>query len=186
MLTRTYYTSLYVILQFSYIACAVEFPVDSSSGKITYTEVVIVDSSTTKDVLYSNAREWSAKAFKSVQHVIQIDDKDDGTIVLKGSFETSINCRAIIGPSDYVEFTMTIYTKDFRYKYIITDLILNTRLANGDSRTVVIEASAKRPKFFMPKRWLATQQIIDQRIIDIIASLKTSMLSTKIKKEKDW
>jgi len=51
MITRTCYACLYVLLQYACIACAVEYPIDSSTGKITYTEVVTVDSSINSIIL---------------------------------------------------------------------------------------------------------------------------------------
>lgn len=43
-------------------------------GKITYSEIVNVDSAT-KNQLYSRAKEWISKSFKSSKNVIQLDEK---------------------------------------------------------------------------------------------------------------
>src|SRR5258708_31294843 len=60
-----------------------KLPIDSETNKIMYTEVVKVDSSVTKDILYSKAREWFAIAFKSSNVVIQLEDKENGKIIGK-------------------------------------------------------------------------------------------------------
>lgn len=45
--------------------------IDEETKRITYTEVVMVDSSTSKNEDYSRGREWFAKAYKSSTDVIQ-------------------------------------------------------------------------------------------------------------------
>ncbi|MCY2955669.1 MAG: DUF4468 domain-containing protein [Planctomycetota bacterium] len=54
-------------------------PIDSIAGKITYTEVVKVDSAT-KDQLYSRALEWFANTFKSAKNAIDLSDRGSGFI----------------------------------------------------------------------------------------------------------
>lgn len=58
-------------------------PIDNETKLITYSEVIILDSTVNKSELYSRAREWFAKAFKSSKNVIQMDDKENGKIIGK-------------------------------------------------------------------------------------------------------
>lgn len=187
MLIRICNFSIYFILLYFFIAGAVKFPVDSSTGKVSYTEIVIVDSSLTKEILYKNAREWAAKAFVSVQNVIQMDDKEGGTLILKGLIKTGICNVAVIGPSDYVAFTMSIYTKNGRYKYLIADLYhkpLDPKL--NDRFQVPLDTTDKTPRLFLRSRWLKTKENTDMIIKEFITSFKNNMSSNKIKKENDW
>ena len=96
-------------------------PIDSATNKITYSKVVWVDSSLLKLELFSRAREWFAKAFKSSNNVIQMEDKENGKIVGKGL--TQVYCKSLGGDrkSGFINFTLSIYIKDGRYKYEITD-----------------------------------------------------------------
>jgi hypothetical protein len=100
-----------------------ELPMDSTTGKYTFQGVVKVDS-TSKNELYSRAREWFAKTFNSANNVIQMDDKEAGKIIGKGCFK--VRC----GKWDWddrkiergvINFTLSIYIKDGKFKYVITD-----------------------------------------------------------------
>lgn len=62
------------------------FPVDSLTGKVTYREIVMVDSMSKKD-LFRAAKKWIAESYKSANDVIQYEDLDEGKIIAKGNFE---------------------------------------------------------------------------------------------------
>src|SRR5690606_9337869 len=57
-------------------------PIDNSTNKVLYSEVVLVeDSAANQQNLFSRAREWFAKAYKSSNNVVQMEDKESGKIV---------------------------------------------------------------------------------------------------------
>jgi hypothetical protein len=111
------------------------FSISGSSGKSTssrrtqfgfatepFTEVVTVEG-VKSDELYFRAREWFTMAFKSSKDVLQMDSKERGTLIGKGTIE--IPPGSLIGPSKdaagFVHFTLTVYVKDGRYKYEVAD-----------------------------------------------------------------
>ena len=71
-----------------------------------YSGVVNVDSTFTKNVLYSNGLSFFANTFKSSNHVIQMKEPESGKIIGKGI----VNNRDV---------TITILCKDGKYKYDI-------------------------------------------------------------------
>jgi hypothetical protein len=95
-------------------------PIDSVSGKITYKEVVFVDSLTNKQELFSRAREWFAKAYKSSKSVIQMEDKESGKIVGKALMSIFFKYGGM-QPGGNINYTISVYLKDGKYKYEITD-----------------------------------------------------------------
>ena len=100
---------------------AQELPMDTITGKYSFQEVVKVDS-TSKDELYSRAREWMAKTFNSAQKAIQMDDKQAGKLIANGSFKSY--AKALFGNNvqvGFVNFNITIYLKDQKFKYVFTD-----------------------------------------------------------------
>jgi len=119
-----------------------KFPIDSLTGKIKFSEVVYVDSLANKQELFSRAREWFSKSFKSSKSVIEFEDKEIGKIIGKGSFaiisEESMDDNEYIknkglvskalrerkskGEVGTVSFLISIYIKNGRYKYEITNL----------------------------------------------------------------
>ena len=118
-------SGVFLLIAFSLCAKAQKempnLPIDSASNKITYTKVVWLDTSLTQLELFSRAREWFARAFKSSNNVIQMEDKDAGKIVGKGL--TQVYCKSMGADRKcgFVNFTISIYLKDGRYKYEITD-----------------------------------------------------------------
>ena len=63
-----------------------QMPRDPESTKYTYQEVIEV-SNISKDDLYTRARAWFVKGYKSANAVLQMDDRESGTIIGKGYFE---------------------------------------------------------------------------------------------------
>lgn len=100
-------------------------PIDTETNKIMYTEVIRVDSSVTKDILYSKAREWFAIAFKSSNDVVQLEDKENGKIIGKAIMNVYYKSMGREYPSK-IRYSIAIQVKDGRYKYEITDFIHET------------------------------------------------------------
>jgi hypothetical protein len=99
-----------------------DLPIDKETGKITFTEVVELDEKLTQDQVYSKAREWFAKAYNSSSNVIQMDDMESGKIVGKALMEVYHKSLGMMHPSGQINYTISIYMKEGRYKYEITDL----------------------------------------------------------------
>lgn len=93
-------------------------PIDPQTKLITYEGVVQVPGATKAD-LYARAHDWVARSYRSANDVLQLQDKDAGHLIVKGF------TRVASKGSDFglVRHTLTIYVKDGRYKYTITDLI---------------------------------------------------------------
>src|ERR1035437_2334407 len=88
-------------------AQAPNLPIDSTTNLITYTEVVKADSNKTE--LYSRAREWFAKTYKSSAKVIQMDDKESGKIVGKAVMQVYHKALGSNHKSGYINYTISIY-----------------------------------------------------------------------------
>lgn len=83
-----------------------KLPIDPETQKITYSEVVIVDSLSTKDELFSLAREWFAKAYNSSTNVLQLEDKENGKIVGKALMQVYYKSMGMTSPSGYINYTI--------------------------------------------------------------------------------
>ncbi|WP_114937523.1 DUF4468 domain-containing protein [Mucilaginibacter endophyticus] len=92
-------------------------PIDSSTNEVTYTAVVKVDS-TSKDELYSRAKEWFAKTYNSARKVIDMDDKASGKIIGKGVSEGRYSFM-LTRYTFFTNYTISVFVKDGRYKYEI-------------------------------------------------------------------
>ncbi len=111
-----------------------DVPRDSITGKIIYTDVVRVDSANA-DQLYTNAKVWVVESFKSAKEVVQMDDKAAHIIICKGTSRHYI--KGVFGEAmeaGWLNFKIRIDCKDARYKYIITDFVIE-----GAHGTVPVE-----------------------------------------------
>lgn len=99
-------------------------PIDSVSNLVTYQGVVKVEGAS-KDDLYLRAREWFAKTFKSAQAVLQMDDKQAGKLIGKGASKSYYTY--MLYPVEYnLNYTISITTKDGRYRYEISSFRVNS------------------------------------------------------------
>jgi hypothetical protein len=109
-------------------------------------DVVSVDSTTTKETLYSNALSFFAITFKSAQNVIQMKDPESGKVIGKGLLS---NGRKV---------TITISCKDGKYKYEIDyDELNETTLIEFD----VNKCGVLKGKTYLPVTFIDNKPIIN-------------------------
>ncbi len=170
----------------------------SSNGNIIYSEVVYVDSIINKQILFSNAREWFAKTYKSSTDVIQMEDKESGKIVGKALMLVYHKAFGSNYPSGYINYTISLYIKDGRYKYEITNFYHTGQYvsAGGTAYGSVIPDYGSCDKMInttdkvMGMSYQKTYNYylyqMDNNIKDLILNLKENMkVSTNIKKD-EW
>lgn len=83
---------------------------------LVYTKVKTVDSTLTKDELFSRARMWFMSTYKNPDKVMIIDDREAGEIMGKGSFGFSS-----LSHTGQVTYVITISVKQGKYKYVLSD-----------------------------------------------------------------
>jgi hypothetical protein len=93
------------------------FPIDNDSKKITYTEVVELGKGVKKSVIQTRAKAWVAK-----KQFLAKNKQAEGTYSFKGKFVLHYP-SATTGKNERgsVEFICTLYLKDGRYKYVLTN-----------------------------------------------------------------
>ena len=98
--------------------------------KINYTEIVKIDSSINKATLFLNAKMFFVNEFKSAKVVIQLEDRESGTIIGKGYFTYNWD----MGKNSYVE--IKIWTEStIKLYYIYNYLVMNTSQNDYNSAT---------------------------------------------------
>ena len=171
-----------------------EFPIDSLTGKITYTDVVVIDSITEPTKLFSIAREWFAKSYNSSNHVIQMEDKENGKLIGRatipvtytGSFNTHWE-------GGYIDYTIALYFKQGRYKYEISDFIHHGTLVQGEKTPDggPCENLLKTKKGFWSLPYKKTYLLyliqMDEKTKELIIDLKSFVqMKVKEKPENGW
>jgi len=163
------------------------------SQEFKFEEVVIVDSTTTKEELFNRARSWFGKTYNNEKYVITTEDKNSGEISGNGSMNYRSNrmyfgVAAVEGDIDY---KINIYVKDGRYKYIIhsfrhsgTSIGIYAPISYG-----ILTNSSDAPK---PSRggannkaWNDIKDVATNKIKKIVQGLKEDM-NKQYESSKDW
>ena len=154
-------------------------PIDNKTGKVTYEEVVTVEG-TYAEGIYIRANEWFAKTFNSAQDVIQMQDKEAGRIIGKGSISVTL----MKYQQGFFEFTISFYAKDGRYKYIITDI--NHSNPGGSSGGNIINEKPECGTFYMTKKqWIKLKIQAEEKISSMASNLK-QFISEDENSEDEW
>jgi hypothetical protein len=153
-------------------------------GKYEFTEVVNVDSANA-DKLYSRAKIFIVDAFKSGKDVTQLNDDASKTVIGKGIIQISF--KSLIGSADkkLVNFKLTIQCKDGRYKYTLTNFVLEMIGPNYND-SAPLEDEERIKKHMLGKK--QTAELFDQlneKIKALITNLKNTMAG-KTSSTKDW
>jgi hypothetical protein len=163
-------------------------PIDIETNTITYTEVVVLDTTLKKDELYSRAREWFAKTYKSANSVIQMDDKEDGKIVGRASIPITYNSIGIIAPGGSISYNISVYVKDGKYKYEFANFQHQgdgNKIPSYGSCTKMLNTTVKYLGIGMQKTYNVYLNQMHTEIIETISSLK-STLALKSISTKEW
>lgn len=163
------------------------------SQELKYEEVVQVDSTITKEELYSRARTYLAKEFKEEGEVFTIDDKSIGEISGSGKVryytkKIYIGALCTIG---YVNFKINIYFKEGKYKYVIHSLVhegtnCRPRSAINYGLLTTSDKPDKSNDVFLRKGpWQDIKEKTDLRMESVISNLKEAM-NKKHETSNDW
>lgn len=168
-------------------------PIDSLTNKITYTEVINVDSSLNRQELFSRAREWFAKTYKSSTNVIQMEDKENGEIVGKALMQAYCKSLGSDRQCGFINYTISVYLKDGRFKYEITDFYHSGQYVSGGSAIPdygPCEAWINDKRKYPMMSQKGVQKIsnyflkqLDENIHSLIVNLKQSM---KMGAKAEW
>lgn len=152
-------------------ATKLPLPVDSATQKVSYTGVVSVAGATQSE-LYARARTWFATEFKSANSVLQLGDKQTGSLIGKGTTEVAFKARMELQLQ--MRFTLTVKVKEGRYRYELTNL--QTRFGGRTQSVEVLLRQKENYKAGQPTpEMLAMTAAIDTEAKTIVARLQQAM-----------
>jgi hypothetical protein len=159
-----------------------KFPIDVSTKRISFVEVVVVPATDALEMFHRGLK-WFNTYYKNPADVIRETDSLRNKIVGKARFK-------IYKPSDRkdvkmeggnVEYTITLNLKADKFRYTITDL------------------NWKQSSYFPVERWLDTTaqtyvkayypsylEQMDKQVHEIISNLEAFMKTMPAKKNDDW
>jgi len=153
-------------------------------GKVTYEDVVLVDS-TSKDDLYKRAQRWFVRNYRSAKDVIQYENVADAEIIGKGFF--TVNWVIFIHVEEVsVYHAIAIRCKDGRFKYTVSDAIIRYYADGYKNIPGYLVETALEDWLRNPSKQHAQNVYadIDTHIKATIASLRKAMASPT--DENDW
>ena len=95
-------------------------------GKIVFQRVDSIDKS--KDVLFGMSKEWFVNTFNSGKAVIELEDKEHGTIIGKGIYQKDVTKYNL---TIYYHYTVKVETKDNKARFTIYDIYTKGSGLNG-------------------------------------------------------
>jgi len=160
-------------------------PIDSTTNLVTYSGVVQIKDRTAKQ-LYSNGKAWFTKAFGSGKATIDFEDNVDFKIIGKGKIHISVNGSFGKQPGGYVNFTISLFFKDGRYKYIFSsfyhegeDYQKSVRVHINSAGPLEIEkqegAISQNNWFAWKNNWNFLKEQTNEEILSLISSLNQNM-----------
>ena len=147
---------------------------DENTKLVTYKGVVNQKGS--QDVLYEWALKWANKYYSNPLVVITKKDKNEGVVVCVSgiAIKTLSNDGKTFTGAGMVYYTLTIETKEGRYRYTITDLY-----KKESSRFPIEKWFDKTKPEWSPVRYDHLHQI-DQFVKKLIEDLKAGMQPEKV------
>lgn len=150
-----------------------------SFGQTEKVEIKIIDSiPVTKQELYTRARAFIAYSFKNSKNVIQMDDKEAGKIICKGSMTPPSKGTFNMTYQNNVDFTLTIDVRDNKYRAVISDLYHSGLGPQKEYAGGAIEN--EKPScgtLFIPKKdWEKMKEAIKKEATTYLDQLKQAML----------
>ena len=136
--------------------------------------------------MYNRAKFWVAKNFKSPKEVINLDDPESGTLVLDVSFK--YDCGLSTGyatHSGYITYTISLFFKEGRYKYIFSNFRHPTQGLIYDTEDHPKEFKYKSERRYYNNLWddILTQIDLEYAVASVVID---SVLSKSLESEKDW
>jgi hypothetical protein len=134
---KIYFTFIMGVFSLHSFAQVEKLPIDSLTKKVKYEGIVEIVN-TPKNELYIRTKNWLSDNFKDAKKVIETDDKEAGLIIGKGTDSFLWHQVVILQKrkkndtvstlvDGEISFTVKIYLKDNKAKYIITDINDDTR-----------------------------------------------------------
>jgi hypothetical protein len=175
-------SSLLLVLNFTF---AQDLPVNQTTGKITYLEVVESPGLTAKDI-YTVAKKWGTDKKYTLT-----EDKENESLVYTASTPLEYpNVSGNANDKGKVTFTCSIFCKEGKYRFIFTDLshVAEGKVAgsNGGKLENVSPDCGKTK--MSAKGWVTIKSKADANLKALVADLKRVMKEAQNDpaKKSDW
>jgi len=143
-------------------------PVDSITKLITYSEVVYLNDSISKNELFSRAKSAFAVIYKNSILILN-EDRDAGVISAQGTIQATVTFLGEYRDAGVINFTLTLSCKDGKYRYILTDFVFQEENTSRNLNPL------NKPADLSINQWKELKNNIHERMKKLIATIKTEM-----------
>lgn len=151
---------LTTILVLTFVPTMAQNEMPTKEGKVHYEHVDSIPGASRID-LYNRARLWLADAFVDSKEVVQVEDKESGLLVGKGSY------RFQQGIIPYrIKFSVRLDCKDQKYRAQIYDVYI---LSGTKEQQYTAEFYNEK------KNWDKVKNKVNERMAEIIEEIQTAM-----------
>jgi hypothetical protein len=182
---NTILLTLFAFLFISFGASAQELPIDATTQKITYSEVVQTSATLKKSTIYDRALAW---AMKNKYKITKMDKANhilgcEGSIVI-----TYPGPRVGMNDTGFLKFDIIIDAKDGRYKYTYTNFRHEGHKGKGNGGVLEL-AKAECGKYVLPDNgWAKIKKDTPRITEDVITDMKVSIepQAAPAPKKENW
>lgn len=177
-----YLIHTFLILLFPAALMAQTFPVEAGSGKIVYTEEVLVKDADHTD-LFKRAYNWLTSQ-KKISTSIKTEDRSNGVLVANNYLDLQVKDKSLKS-SCMVLYTIQIKVDDDRYWYRFSDFILEER--KGTTPKISVKKLPLENWLHLPGKnqqvtsgtlnKTLSKEILAARLQELINQFKASMLN---------
>lgn len=141
---------------------------DATTQKIQYTEVVDV-TGTAKADLYKRAKQLGILGAN-----IKVDNPTEGIYSYKGQFQVKYHApQPGLYHTGVVDYVVTVYCKDGKYKYVITDFVHSSTKGNGGKLEGALPECGKY--VLSPSGWADIKKSVAEQSETLVRNLKLKM-----------
>lgn len=110
---------------------------------LTISEVIQVEGKS-KAEIYSGLRIWVATTYKSAQKVIQMDDKESGTLIIKAIFNYKKGGMFYSAYEGHVSYTLKLQAKDGRFRAEMSNISHENKPGNAKNCCLGLITTAEK------------------------------------------
>jgi hypothetical protein len=156
---------------------------------LTYSDTIKVEGRLKADII-TKAKVYLAQAFKDSKEVIQMEDKEAGILIGKGSFayefsEPRMTCNEGNGKGT-VSFTIKLMARDGRFKLDLSDIIHESKIDPNVNFGLLYVTPPDLNSGMMARCRRDIYKEIMSRIKAIRIQIRDGITSEVLKEEGDW
>lgn len=116
---NTFYMRVVFLLIAVFFALNLQAQLPTKNGVVFYEQVDTLPG-LSKDEVYKRSKQWIVHAFKDAQEVMQLDSREDGEIIGKGSLDCTYRYVGVPIPC-FSRFTIKLTARDGKHRIQIYD-----------------------------------------------------------------